>query len=216
MPVKESKKVPMDPQKVERIMSVSLTEFAHHGYQGTKTDNIAKQANVSKGIIFRYYGNKGQLYLATIKFATEHITNVADYSVWQNAHDLDEMIVNATKYKIQLQLQFPDEFKILLDAYAGVGDAPAALRQKAAKFYANETNDNLNTLVEPVLNRLPVRSDIDRQTIQNLMVAVFNQVGLETKAFMKQHPDADLTDFDEIINHVRQYMDILEHGFLTA
>lgn len=33
---------------------------------------------------------------------------------------------------------------------------------------------------------------------------------------MKQHPDADLTDFDEIINHVRQYMDILEHGFLTA
>jgi len=213
MPDKNSQ-VPMDPEKVTRIMQTSLSIFANRGYRGAKTDIIAEEAKVSKGIIFRYYGDKAHLYIATLKFASANLTQVVDYSVWQDAQDLDEMIINATKYKIKLQLQFPDEFKLLLDAYAELGDAPAKLKHKIAEFYAGQTNDNMGNLIDPILERLPIRTDITKEAIQRLMLGIFDQVASETKAFMQANPDADLTDFDEIINHVRLYIDILENGFL--
>ncbi|AMV60437.1 Transcriptional regulator, TetR family [Pediococcus damnosus] len=207
-------RIPMDPAKVKRILHASLAVFSAHSYRGAKTDEIAEQAEVSKGIIFRYYGDKAHLYIATLKFATDNLTQVVDYSVWQDARSLDEMIVNATKYKIQLQLQFPNEFKLLLDAYAGLGDAPAKLKHKVTEFYANQTNDNIGNLIDPILDRLAIRDDVDKATIQRLMVGMMDQVAAETKTFMQDNPEADLTDFDKIITHVRQYIDILEHGFL--
>ena len=206
--------IPMDPEKVSRIMATSLTEFAHRGYRGAKTEDIAQKAVVSKGIIFRYYKNKAHLYMATLKFATDRIESVADYSVWHDAQDLDAMIVNATKYKIQLQLQYPEEFKLLLDAYAEASDAPSALKHEIAEFYNNQTSANMANMIDPILNRLQFRNNVSRKTIQGLMLGVLDQVGAETKTLMQKKPDADLTDFDDIIENVRGYIDVLEHGFL--
>lgn len=212
--IEKDTKIPKDPEKITRIMINALDEFAHHGYRGTKTANIADKAAVSKGIIFRYYGDKAHLYLATVKYATDHIMAVADYRVWQDSQDLGEMIANATKYKIQLQLKYPEEFKVLLDAYAEVGDAPAPLKHEIAQFYAQQTSGNIKALIAPVLDRLAIRDDVSRESIQNLMMGMMTQIGAETKAFMQKHPQASLTDFDTIIKHAKQYVTILEHGFL--
>ncbi|WP_412989425.1 TetR/AcrR family transcriptional regulator [Pediococcus siamensis] len=213
---KEKKQIPMDPDKVTRIMSAALVIFAKHGYRDAKTDAIAQKAEVSKGIIFRYYGNKSQLYMATLQFAAERLYQVADFNIWKDAADLEEMVVKATKYKIQLQLLFPNEFKLLLDAYAEISHAPAALKHQIAHFYAGQTSSNIMALIDPILDRLPLRSDVDKATIQHLILGIFDQITVETKAFMQAHPTADLTDFAEIIDHVRAYMDVIEHGFLKA
>ncbi len=53
------KEVVKDPQKEQRILTTSASLFGQHGYRETKTDQIAEEAGVSKGLLFHYYGNKG-------------------------------------------------------------------------------------------------------------------------------------------------------------
>ena len=53
------KEVVKDPQKEQRILITSASLFGQHGYRETKTDQIAEEAGVSKGLLFHYYGNKG-------------------------------------------------------------------------------------------------------------------------------------------------------------
>ncbi len=60
------KEVVKDPQKEQRILITSASLFGQHGYRETKTDQIAEEAGVSKGLLFHYYGNKGGLYQGNV------------------------------------------------------------------------------------------------------------------------------------------------------
>lgn len=206
--------IPKDPAKVERILKSAMHNFAMHGYRATKTDVIAKEANVSKGIIFRYFGNKAHLFVAVLQQAITKIEGVADYSVWRNSTDLVDMIVRATKYKIELELQYPDEFGVLMNGYASVEKVPSNVQEAIKTIYAGATNNNIENLITPVLERLPVRAEVDRQTIFAMMNAVMGQIEEETRVFMKVHPHATLNEFTDIIDHAKKYVGVVEHGIL--
>ena len=53
------KEVVKDPKKEKKILETSTKLFGQYGYRETKTDQIAEEAGVSKGLLFHYYGNKG-------------------------------------------------------------------------------------------------------------------------------------------------------------
>ena len=103
-------RLPEDPVKKARMQAAALALFASAGYQATKVDAIAAKAQVSKGLIFKYFGNKEQLYLATLRQAYDRLMAIMDEAVWQDSGDLVAMVTNATRYKISLQLQYPREF----------------------------------------------------------------------------------------------------------
>ena len=46
----------------ERIRDAARQLFAEHGYGGTTTRNIARLADVSETLLFRYYGDKAGLF----------------------------------------------------------------------------------------------------------------------------------------------------------
>lgn len=50
----------------EIILQTALLLFAEQGYDRTPTSQIAKEAGVSEGLIFRHYGNKAGLLQAII------------------------------------------------------------------------------------------------------------------------------------------------------
>ncbi|WP_268912931.1 TetR/AcrR family transcriptional regulator [Lentilactobacillus sp. SPB1-3] len=209
--MESTKQVPKDPQKVERILTNSLKVFADKRYQRTKVDQIAEMAKVSKGIIFRYYDSKFGLYKSTLQFAVDNIMRYADLSVWKDSHDLTEMIVRATKYKMQLQIKFPDEFKILLDAYSDVNDFNDENRESVHQVVGVNLNQAME-LSGPVLDRLDIRDDVDMKVVQGMFNAIMLQIGEETKAYMEQHPDGDLSQMTDIIEHAKGYMGIFERG----
>lgn len=51
----------------ERILQVALAEFAAHGYSGGRTDRISRAAGVNVRMIYHYFGNKDDLYLAALE-----------------------------------------------------------------------------------------------------------------------------------------------------
>jgi AcrR family transcriptional regulator len=60
-------KTPDLPQ--ERILAGALREFSRHGYAGARMDRIAKQARISKRMLFYYFTSKRRLFQAVIDSA---------------------------------------------------------------------------------------------------------------------------------------------------
>ncbi|TLQ04804.1 TetR/AcrR family transcriptional regulator [Pediococcus stilesii] len=204
-------KIVKDPQKVERILGASLNHFANQRYQRTKVDEIASDANVSKGIVFRYFKNKANLYLETLKYALENFNGKIDYSIWLDAKDMSEMIVQATTYKIKLQQKYPKEFRLLLDAYANANDFSDEFNAQVQKVYA-ENSQAPTELILPVLKRMNLREDVQIDDALRMINGVILQITEESKIFVHEHPDGDLKDMTEIIAHAKTYMDIFERG----
>jgi TetR/AcrR family transcriptional regulator len=50
----------------EDILNAAEIEFAEKGIYGTRVDEIAKQANINKRMIYEYYGSKEELYKAVL------------------------------------------------------------------------------------------------------------------------------------------------------
>jgi len=57
----------MSIDRKENILNAALELFAQEGYHATPTSKIARNAEVSEGLIFRHYGNKQGLLEAVLK-----------------------------------------------------------------------------------------------------------------------------------------------------
>lgn len=205
--------IPKDPKKVERILVSATKIFAKNGYLQAKTADIAKTAEVSKGIVFRYFGDKGHLYLATVTDVIKRLTDQADFSVWTDAKDLGDMIERAVRYKIELQLEYPDEFRLSVQSFGEMNVLPAEIQPAIRALWQQQTATSLTTLEEPVLDRMKLRPGVDKTILKKLLSAIGTTVFSDAEAFMRQHPDAKIEDFEPIIKQIQAEYEILEYGF---
>ena len=57
----------------ERILRAATEEFARYGLGGARVDRIAARANANKRMLYYYYGNKEDLFLAVMEDSYAHI-----------------------------------------------------------------------------------------------------------------------------------------------
>ncbi len=53
-------------EREDQIVTVAIAEFAQHGYARASMVDIARQAGISKPLIYQYFGSKDGLYLACL------------------------------------------------------------------------------------------------------------------------------------------------------
>lgn len=57
----------------ERILQAATEEFARYGLGGARVDRIAARAGANKRMLYYYYGNKEDLFLAVLEDSYAHI-----------------------------------------------------------------------------------------------------------------------------------------------
>jgi len=57
----------------QAILDAARDEFAQHGLGGARMDRIAERASINKRLIYYYFGNKEDLFLAVLEDAYLHI-----------------------------------------------------------------------------------------------------------------------------------------------
>jgi AcrR family transcriptional regulator len=53
-------------ERRDSVLDAALEEFAAAGYEGTSTEDIARRAGISQPYLFRLFGTKKELYIATV------------------------------------------------------------------------------------------------------------------------------------------------------
>lgn len=65
-----------DPEQTrQRILVAAQAEFARVGLGGARVDRIALEAGANKRMLYYYFGNKEELFLAVLEYTYEHIRN---------------------------------------------------------------------------------------------------------------------------------------------
>jgi AcrR family transcriptional regulator len=85
----------------DELCEKALKAFARYGYKKTTLDDIAKEANVSKGTIYNYFKNKEDVYTQTVTLAGSKWINWLKDSINDKSSAIDKfstMLKNALLY----------------------------------------------------------------------------------------------------------------------
>ena len=58
-------------EKKDKILSAGIREFSQKSYNDAGTDRITEQCQISKGILFHYFGSKKKFYLYCLEKSME-------------------------------------------------------------------------------------------------------------------------------------------------
>lgn len=84
------------------ILRAAMEVFAKYDYKKASTDLIAARAGVSKGLLFYYFQNKKELYLATFEYVKQtFITGIVDARLLEIT-DFFELITYASMKKLKV------------------------------------------------------------------------------------------------------------------
>ena len=59
-------------EKQDRMINAALKVFALHGYRHACTDDIVKEAAISKGLLFHYFGSKLGVYAFVYDYSVRY------------------------------------------------------------------------------------------------------------------------------------------------
>src|ERR1700683_4018599 len=103
------------------ILQAAIVEFARSGYAGTSTEAIASRAGISQPYIFRLFGTKKDLFIATYATVSAAIEDAFGAAADGLAGE-DAMAAMGLAY-LEL-LQDPDLLQVQLHAFAAAAADP--------------------------------------------------------------------------------------------
>jgi len=63
----------LEPAKRQTILNAAMDAFAQHGYEKASTNAIVREAGISKGMLFYYFGSKEQLFQDLAAYAYDTV-----------------------------------------------------------------------------------------------------------------------------------------------
>ncbi len=154
----------IDEEKRVRIINAAMREFGRWGYKEAKTDIIAGEAGISKGLLFYYFGTKKQLFFYVFDYAVKLFEE--QFSEVSMDEDIFERLRQNTRLKMEYIKRHPD----LMNFGAG-------MRIKGA----GELQDEVDSRMEPMNRRIYAtmfegldltrfRDDIDPRAAVNIIM----------------------------------------------
>ena len=204
-----SKFLNLESQKRERILNAAISEFAQKGYKNASTNEIVKEAEISKGLLFHYFKNKKQLYLFLYDYLMEIMKEEYFQKPWIEEKDILEKIRMASFTKLELFRKYPLIFKFFLTAYSEMDDE---VRNEVADRNQEMLEINLPKVYDNV-DLSNVRDGVDPQKAIKLIVWA-----LEGYANSKipEFKTMGEKEFSDMVIELTNYLQILKQCFFKC
>ncbi len=152
------------------MINAALKMFALHGYRHASTDDIVREAGISKGLLFHYFGSKLGAYTFVYDYSVRYMVLELG-SVSSEETDLFELIRQAEEARMRAMREYPYMQQFLNRSMAeDVGEALLAVEDKRntlletyesiyrhadySRFPAGVEGDKLRTMMELTIRGL--------------------------------------------------------------
>jgi AcrR family transcriptional regulator len=198
----------LDQEKQDRIINAAIKEFAQKGYDNASTNEIVKEAGISKGLLFHYFKNKKQLYL----FLKDHLMDLLTKEFYQKVTftdpDIFVRIEQATLIKMELRNKYHDIFKFVTSVYL---EDSKEVKEDLDKWKLEMNTVNINKAFEGIDPSL-FREDVDSSKATKIIMWTAEQFAAEESAKAKLSPEHDF-DYDRILKELNEYFVIFKNCF---
>ncbi|MFN2746775.1 MULTISPECIES: TetR/AcrR family transcriptional regulator [unclassified Bacillus (in: firmicutes)] len=146
------------------MVNAALTQFVQSGYEKASTNEIVKEAQISKGSLFNYFNNKKDLYLYLIDHALKIIDGIYD-EIDLNERDLFKRLSQVGLIKLKIQQTYP----LVFDFLKSIGEEQAAeVKPDIEQLMGNILDNGLNRIYENI-DWSKFREDVDPEKALHIL-----------------------------------------------
>lgn len=203
-----SKFLSLEPERRNAILNAALKEFARKGYDEASTNVIAKEAGISKPLMFHYVNNKKDFFLSLYDYCLEVLEREYFSQINLDEKDIFQRLRQTCLLKIQLMQKHPWIFDFT--RVAVYTDSEVVKDELAKRRKMVETN--LYERFYGDIDTSCFRSELDAEKSKQL---IFWAVGGYENQILEQFKSADVLEFDfeKIRNEFDGYLNELRKAF---
>lgn len=192
----------LPPEKQRRIINAGLRVFATYDYKHASTDMIAREADISKSLLFHYFGSKKALYLYLYEYAMKLMIGRLQEVYEHVETDFFEFITAAQLQKMSMLYEYPDMTQFILKAYL-----------ESSNDVSVEIDTSFQGALADSMARLLERVDPSKFKESITVEQAFNVVVWLSEGYMKQLSSEDLEDIESVNRRFLDYMELLRRHF---
>ncbi len=102
-------------RKTNEIINAAETVFFSHGFNRTTMENIAKELELTKPALYRYFKNKKDLYYAVLLRGTIILSEMMEKEVESKNTGLEKILATGIAY-YKFYKKYPDYSKLMLNS----------------------------------------------------------------------------------------------------
>lgn len=203
-----SKFLDIKPEKQERILNAALKEFSLKGFEKASTNEIVKNAQISKGLLFHYFHNKKELFLFLYDYSLDKVTKEFFEKVDFSERDLFLRWRHMALLKMELIRKFPEMLDFVLVAYQE--DSPE-VKSKLGENSMERLN-NVYARIFQGIDTTKFKDGIDVKRAIDIFIWTMEGYSLQKQKELRfKHYDE--IDMDEILHELDPYEKILKECF---
>lgn len=193
-----SKFFDLKKEKQDRMINAALKVFALHGYRHASTDDIVREAAISKGLLFHYFGSKLGVYSFVYDYSVRYMRLELSTTVDTKETDMFEVLKQMEEARMHAMRGYPYMQQFLNRSMSeDVSEALLAIEEKR-----NLLNDSYEAIGKQMdYSMLP--AGVDGEKLRRMMD--FTIKGLMTERFQDASFQQDML-YEEIV----EYLDMMK------
>lgn len=163
-------------QKINEILKNSLIILAKNGYENTTISNIAKQSNVSRGILHYYFLNKEDLVSKVLAIGSDNIIKASIKGI--RGKTPEEIADNIIIDNIQSFKENPDYFAFLFEMWS-TSRRSDRIKNELLNCSIKVTKAIKEVLDEAIKNGILKVNIKNTEEISKVLLSLFNGIAFE-------------------------------------
>lgn len=156
----------LDAEKQNRIIGAAMREFAQKGYKNASTNGIVKNARISKGLLFHYFGSKKELFCFLLDYSRKIFRDEFLSRLNTGRTDLITRLRDVGLLKIELARKYPDLYGFMLGSMT---DDSAEIRPEMQKLYSDSFNKEFYKVIANV-DTSGIKDGLDKKRVSEVIV----------------------------------------------
>lgn len=196
----------LEPKRKDAILNAALKEFSTNGFDNASTNVIAKEAGISKGLMFHYITSKEKLFLFLYDYCVDRINKEYIDLMNFNEKDIFERLRQSYILQIELILQYPWIFDfIMITDITNSDEVNKKLEERVNEKLAR-CQEEMFEIVDETKFREGLNLERCKQFIFWVNVGFTNEILEDIRNSKVTELDYDkvLVDLDSYLNELKQ------------
>ncbi len=200
----------LSAEKREKIINSAIDEFARLPYGKASTNNIVKNAGISKGLLFHYFGSKKELYDKLVDFVINKLSNTLISQIDWNESDIFQRIKQAVFMKLKLSREYPKMFDMV---YSILANENARTADEIIQVYKKHGVDTTNLMADVYFKNIDLSKFKDPHNADKAINVIRWTLEKFAEEYAKATDGFDGFDFEKAASAFDVYIDVLKKAF---
>jgi len=197
----------LDSDKQDRILNAAMHEFARNGFERASTNEIVKEADISKGLLFHYFTSKKYLYLYLYDHSIEQFMNEFFAKLNMDDHDFFSRLHQSIHLKLNIQHQYPSLFQFFESTM--MEDSNEIRHELEAK--KKELIDIGFAKIFAGVDLTKFKEGADMNKVLNIILWTFERFGKEQME--KARKQSIPLDYENLYAEIDDYIELFKQSF---